>query len=71
MRQGPVSQATRFGSAQFIKPGPVRKLRVHTARTLAANSCCTFLMGGPGRCPRKIKGRDRGKFMSQRLPTSM
>lgn len=28
-------------------------------------------MGGPGRCPRKIKGRDRGKFMSQRLPTSM
>lgn len=31
------------------------------ARTLAANSCCTFLMGGPGRHPREIKGRDGGK----------
>lgn len=61
MHQGPVSQATQFQLAQFIKPGPVHKPEFTRAKTLAANSCCTFLMGGPRQMSKENQRERQGK----------
>lgn len=71
MRQGLVSQATHFELAQFIKPGPVHKPEFTRRRHLQQTAAAHSWWEGQADVQGKSKEGDRGKFMSQRLPTSM